>query len=234
MLKNQKNKFTMYESVIAYLGENISIFSPNEEFTDHYNAFKKVVDDIGLREDERSKATTGKTMKKVIARNSVTNQAMAIAGGIYAYAKKSGNVTLQESSNITKSKLAKFRDTGLVIELNSIKDKATGLSDILVKYGISSASLSDFADNIENYSIAIGEKATGGASRTSASGSLVTLFKEADSLLDSFDRMMENYKLSNADFFRGYKSGRVIRDLGARHNVNLKAKVAAQSNNGVN
>ena len=45
----------------------------------------------------------------------------------------------------------------------------------------------------------------------------MTLFKETDDILDSIDRLMENYKVSNGEFYAGYKTSRVIKDLGIRH-----------------
>ncbi|MBK8550263.1 MAG: hypothetical protein IPL53_04065 [Ignavibacteria bacterium] len=58
----------------------------------------------------------------------------------------------------------------------------------------------------------------GGGVKKGANTSLTNLFKDADSLLDSIDKFMENYKDSNKDFYAGYKAARVIRDLGIRHN----------------
>ncbi|MFZ1322883.1 MAG: hypothetical protein WAT71_15105 [Ignavibacteria bacterium] len=227
MIKNQKNKFTMYEAVTAYLGENNLLFSDNEEFTDHLNSFRATVSVIAIMEDERSKSITGKTKNKLISRKTVTDEALAVAGAIYAYAKKSGNVTLMESVNPRKSKYDRFRENVLVIELNFIKDKAIENSQALERYGISADKLSQFTDNITAFSNAIGARAAGGAAKSSATKTLFTRFNEAGDILDSIDRLMEIYRVSNNEFYQGYKSARVIWDLGIRHKVQDKQPVTA-------
>lgn len=217
MRKNQKNRYTMYEAVTAYLGENSAKYSDNEEFVEHLGSFRAAVTEIALTEDQRSKAVTGKTINKNILRDQVTIQALAVAGAVYAFAKKSGNVTLMESADQTKSKLKRFRDNGLVIELNSLKDKAVNISSDLERYGIAADKISQFTDNISAYSSAIGAKAAGGALRSGASKSMTTLFNEAGNILDSIDKMMDIYRVNEEAFYLGYQSARVVKDLGIRH-----------------
>lgn len=217
MIKNQKNRYTMYEAVTAYLENNSSKYSDNAEFTDHFSSYRAAVTEIALTEDQRSKAVTGKTKSKNILREQVTEQALAVAGAVYSFAKKSGNVSLLESTDQNKSKLDRFRDTVLVIELNFIKDKALENSQAMEGYGFTAQKLSEFADNINAYANAVGAKAAGGAAKSGASKSLVTLFKDASDILDSIDRLMEIYRGSDEEFYQGYKSARVVKDLGIRH-----------------
>lgn len=207
----------MYEAVTAYLENNSSKYSDNAEFTDHFSSYRAAVTEIALTEDQRSKAVTGKTKSKNILREQVTEQALAVAGAVYSFAKKSGNVSLLESTDQNKSKLDRFRDTVLVIELNFIKDKALENSQAMEGYGFTAQKLSEFADNINAYANAVGAKAAGGAAKSGASKSLVTLFKDASDILDSIDRLMEIYRGSDEEFYQGYKSARVVKDLGIRH-----------------
>lgn len=216
MIKNQKNKYTMYESVSAYLGKNSSVFEENEEFKEHFNSFRTSLIDIELKEDQRNKATKGRTTDKNISRETVTEEALGVAGALYAMAKKNGDVALRESVNLSKSKLKNFRDAGLMIELNSIKEKAVENSSEISRYGISPDKLAKYIDLITSYENALGARYTGGATRSGASKSLLNLFREADSTLDSIDRLMENYKVRNTEFYNGFKSSRVIKDLGIR------------------
>lgn len=220
----------MYTGVTAYLDKNSSLFADNEEFINHRNSFKSISEQIGLKDDERNKATTGKTKDKEEAKISVIKQALAVAGALHAFAKKAGAVTLQETTRYSKSKLDNLRDNVLVIELNSIKDKAIQNSDAITKFGISAEKLAAFEDNISQYANALGAKASGGALKTGAIRSLNMLFKDADSLLDSIDRLMENFIDSNVQFYSGYKAARVIKNLGIRHDE-VEAPVVAAVNN---
>ncbi len=51
---------------------------------------------------------------------------------------------------------------------------------------------------------ALAAKNSGSATLTGAIKTMVTLFKDADSLLDSIDRFMEKYKIDDKDFYDGY------------------------------
>ncbi|MBK8981826.1 MAG: hypothetical protein IPM38_05745 [Ignavibacteria bacterium] len=217
MIKTQKNKYSMYSGVRAYLDDHSAGYEGNEEFKEHMNSFKSILQEIADKEDERSKATLGKVRYKVKVRKSVIDHALAVAGAIYSFAKKSGNNDLRESVDFRKSDLMKLRDAVLEIELNSIKDKAVQNSAEIARYGITADDLTAFLNEIVRYKDALGAKNTGSATMTGAIKTMVSLFKDADSLVDSIDRFMEKYKIDDKDFYDGYKAARVIRDIGIRH-----------------
>ncbi len=207
----------MYEAVDSFLEMNNDIYAGTEEFVIHRNSFRHKLDEIGLKEDERNKATTGKTREKRVTKNSVVTQALAVAGAIRAFAKKAGNITLEETTRFSQTKFNKLRDQELIIELNSINEKAVTYRDSISKYGIPAEDLDNFRESILIYSEAVGAKDTGGATKKGAFKSLKDLFSETDSLLESLDLLMEHYIKSDAEFYAGYKAARVIRNLGIRH-----------------
>jgi len=217
MIKRQKNKLSMYGTVRTYAEDNTSVYSDNEEFVSHVSLLNLTLDEIGLKEDVRKKATSGKTKAKKVTRDFVSKQALGVSGAIYAYAKKTGDQPLMAKTDIKKSKLKKLRDTELMIELLSIKAKGTELSLEIAKFGIPASKLDAYVSNMEIYSKAIGASGTGGAVKKGAFKTLSTLFEEADSIIDSMDRMVENYSDSHAEFYAGYKAARKIKDLGIRH-----------------
>ena len=69
----------------------------------------------------------------------------------------------------------------------------------------------------EIYAKATGASGTAGAVRKGALKTMTTLFEEVDSIIDTIDRLMENYSDSHAEFYTGYKAARKIKDLGIRH-----------------
>jgi len=218
MIKQQKNKYSMYVGVRAYLDDHSSGYEDNEEFNEHMISYKSVLQEIAAKEDERSKATLGKVKNKGNVRRSVTDQALAVSGAIYSFAKKSGNFLLMESVNYRKTDFDRYRDSVLVIELNSIKDKAVQYSAEISRFGITADKLSEYQNKVTDFENALGAKNTGAATRSGANKTMITLFRDADSLLDSIDRFMESYKIIDKDFYDGYKASRVIKELGIRHN----------------
>lgn len=210
----------MYESVRAYLERNPLAFSDNEEFMYHYNDLVELLNRIGAREDKQLKATTGKVKDKTISRRKATNATLAIAGALYAYARKTGDVPLMESVNLTRAKLNRFRDANLAIELNSIRDKADQYKDHLIKFGITAEKLTGYSAIILNYINSFGAKVHGVATRTSTIGSLGNAMNEASDLLKAIDKLMENYSESDPEFYSGYKAARVVKNLGVRYKTN--------------
>jgi len=217
MIKRQKNKLSMYGTVRTYAEDNSSVYSDNEEFISHVSLLNLTLDEIGLKEDVRKKAKSGKTKAKKVTRAFVSKQALGISGAIYNFAKKTGDQPLMAKTDIKKSKLKKLRDTELMIELLSIKAKGTELSSEIAKFGVPASKLDAYVRNIEIYSKALGASDTGGAVKKGAFKTLKTLFEEVDSIIDSMDRMVENYSDSHAEFYAGYKAARKIKDLGIRH-----------------
>ncbi len=207
----------MFTGVRAYLDDHSTGYTDNEEFTEHVNTFKSILHNIEATENERSKATTGKVRNKAEMRKAATDFGLAVAGAIYSYAKKKGDILLMESVNYKISHLNKYRDAGLVIELTSIRDIAARFPEDLAKYGITADKFEEFESKIAQYKDAIGAKNTGTATKSGAKKTMQTMFKEADSIVDSIDRLMNNFRIADPDFYAGYKSARVIKDLGYRH-----------------
>ncbi|MBK9334008.1 MAG: hypothetical protein IPM96_16775 [Ignavibacteria bacterium] len=207
----------MFTGVRAYLDDHSAGFTDNEEFTNHVNTFKSILHNIEATENERSKATTGKVRNKAEMRKVATDYGLAVAGAIYSYAKKKGDIQLMESVNLKISDFIKFRDAGLVIELTSIRDTAARFPEDLAKYGITADKFAEFEGKIAQYADALGAKNTGTATKSGARKTMQTMFKEADSILDSIDRLMNEFRIVDPDFYAGYKSARVIKDLGFRH-----------------
>lgn len=219
MKKYQKNKYAMYEAVNSYLDKNSSRYSEIQEFVSLKSSFRRKKEEIGLMEDLKKKSTAGRTKDKRVSRETVINQALAVTGAVRAFAKKTGNLTLEEEFHIPKSGFKLLRDSGLIIELNSIRIKAEQNSEALTGFGITSEYLTDFIQNITLYTNAVGARDTGKAQKTGAIETLQKLFREADSILESIDLLMDQYINSDVEFYSGYKSARVIMNLGIRHDI---------------
>ena len=207
----------MLATVHAYVTENSAVYSDTEEFVSGIAKLKNLLDLIKDKEDERSTVATGKTKDKNVTRKSVSDFAVMVAGAIYAYGKKSENVFLTEKVNISATFLASLRNHDLVIVLESIEKLAEDNSAAIVPFGITAEKLSEFKARVTQYSKALNAKDSSGASKSSAGKSLRMLFRESDDLLDTLDKLVEGYSESNPEFYNGYKSARVVKNLGIRH-----------------
>ena len=217
MIKYQKNKNSMFATVLAFVRENHEVYSGTEEFVSSVANLESVIDQIKEKEDERSSVTTGKTKNKNVTRDSVSRSTLLIAGALYALGKKTGNVVLTENVDTTMSFLKSLRNHDLIIKLDAIKEFAVENREILVAYGVTNEKYTEFLSRVELYTKALSAKSSSGATKSSARKSIKQLFKEGDVILDILDRLNENYIESNIAFYNGYKAARVIKNLGIRH-----------------
>jgi hypothetical protein len=217
MLKSQQNKLIMYEAVHSYLKENEIAFSELEELVNGMNELKTKKDEIHAKEDQRMNSTKGKQDLKSETRKTAVTAGNSIAGALFAFAKKSKNVTLANKSNISITGLSSMRDLELVIFLNSLRELTRVNLQSLSPFGITEQKYAEYEQKINDYFEALTTSESSRAVRSSASKSLATLIKETDDVLKSIDKLVESFRDENKQFYNGYRSSRSIRDLGMRH-----------------
>lgn len=217
MIQVQKNRLTMYDTVHAFLEDNLAVYTDTAEFVVNKDAFISKMEEINAKETERMNAMTGKTLGKNAAKKSVISIVLSIAGALFAFGKKTNDISLVEKSKLSKTKLEGLRDVELMIVLNSVKDLIIQNSASLVPFGVTPAKMQDFETKLTNYSEALGAKESSGATKSSASKSLKQIFKDADEILRLIDKLAEGFKESNLQFYNGYKTSRIVRDMGVRH-----------------
>ncbi len=217
MIHSQENRLTMLEAVNTFLSENQAVISDVAELVQNQNALIEKKNLIHAKEDQRMNASKGKTKTKEATRKAVTSFAITIAGALFSFAKKSDNISLMAKSNFTTARLNKIRDSELPITLNSLRDLTQANIDSLEQFGVTPEMLTALEVKITNYVKALGEKESAVATRSSASKALSVLFKEADSILKTIDKLAVRFRETNLQFYNGYKSARIVRITGVRH-----------------
>lgn len=216
MFKKQQNRLSMFEAVHSYLKENESAFAETNEFVESMNMLRAKINGIFELEDKRSNISKGRTNLKNETRTSAVTAGTALAGAIFALAKKTKNITLADKSNKSFSGLDNMRDIELVLSLNSIKDLATENLEALSGFGVTSEKFLEYKEMFNEYFEALNARESSRAIKVSAARGVATLFKETEELLKSIDKLVEAYRVENKQFFNGYKPSRSIKDLGAR------------------
>jgi hypothetical protein len=216
MLRAQQNRLAMFEAVYSYLKENESAFAETNEFVESMNMLRAKINGIFELEDKRSNISKGRTNLKNETRTAAVTAGTALAGAIFALAKKTKNITLADKSNKSFSGLDNMRDIELVLSLNSIKDLATENLEALSGFGVTSEKFLEYKEMFNEYFEALNARESSRAIKVSAARGVATLFKETEELLKSIDKLVEAYRVENKQFFNGYKPSRSIKDLGAR------------------
>ena len=111
--------------------------------------------------------------------------------------------------------MARGRDTEVHTKCQLIHDKADPIIGSLADYGLVAADLTDLQSKIDSYMDIIPKPRTAISNKKTATSDLTIHFTEADSLLnDMLDKLMEQYKTSDAEFYITYFNARLIVDLG--------------------
>ena len=215
MLRAQQNRLAMFEAVYSYLKENESAFAGTNEFVESVNMLRAKIDGIIELEDKRSSVAKGRTNLKNETRTAAVTAGTALAGAIFAMAKKTKNITLIDKSNMSYSSLDNMRDIELVLSLNSIKDLAADNLEALSGFGVTNEKFLEYKEMFKVYFDALNSRESSKAIKISAGRGVAALFRETEELLKSIDKLAEAYRTENKQFFNGYKPSRSIKDLGA-------------------
>jgi hypothetical protein len=216
MIKTQQNRLSMFEAVHSYLRENESAFAETTELVEAMNTLRAKINTIMELDDLKSNVSKGRTSLKNETRDAAITAGNALAGAIYALAKKTKNVMLADKTSITISRLESIRDIELVLFLNSVKDIATEHLQSLSGFGITGEKFEEYKQKFNLYFEALTSRESSRAKRIGASKALVTNFSETEELLKSIGKLVEAYRDDNIQFFNGYVAARSIKDLGSR------------------
>lgn len=126
------------------------------------------------------------------------------------FAKFTNNAVLAKEINISESKFKKAADTAVKDLAQIVYDRAQTNVAALATYGITAATQTSFLAAITAYNNSIGKPAAGKAEMTQLTKQLVVLFDTADSALANMDAGVEIVRLSQPNFYNGYKNARKV------------------------
>ena len=224
MNKSQKNHLTMNKVTESFLKEKETKYKDLEALKDLRSELKLKNDEIETKDDERENISKGTVSEKTAAKDAAAETAVAIAGRLYAYAKKTNNITLMEKTDVTRTKLLSLRNIEFPIVVKSIKELAEANLSDLSRYGITAEKIAVLGKRLSGFLSASENKDTSGASKSGTYVSLTQLFRESDDIIDSIDKLMEEYNETDLEFYSGYKAARVIRDAGTKHGKDAAVK----------
>ncbi len=215
MNDQQENKLSMYLAVQKVCADNNSVWSGLPAFVASFSSFEDKISDI---EDVRliqEQDTTGIAKDKTVLKEELVDKAIEVSTAVQAYASDNGDNELLESLNFSRSVLLNGRDTELQNKCQTIHDNANAIVGSLSDYGIAAADLTELQSKIDDYAAIIPKPRTATSNKKTATEDITLHLKEADSLLnDKLDKLIEQFKTSDAEFYSTYFNARLIVDLG--------------------
>jgi len=211
MQSSQEAKLNMYNAVISYCDQNNTIIDSIHALTTSYALFKRTVVSITDTAQLESKSILGFATDKNSVRKTLAQKAAALASKISAYANSVNDNVLKETVKFTLSELLRLKDEELPSACRNILQAANSHLVPLAAYNIDAPLLTAFTAKITEYTSWVPRPRIAASQRAAHLLTLAELFKTADDILkNQVDKIIADFKLSNAPFYKPYSSNRTI------------------------
>lgn len=218
MTISQRNKLNMYITVLQFLANNTAIWSMLLAFADAVTLLTNKVAELQAQVAIQSAHIVGYATAKKGKKKTLISKLLVVTGALEAYAAVIHDEVLLNFADYTQSDLKKLADNMLTQTANNIVAKANSLLPALASYGIDVALLTDLQTTVTDYATFVESPRLARIAKKTATGNIKTLIKEIDAILKTvLDMLIVQFKVTAPDFFTGYKSARIIVDLGHHH-----------------
>lgn len=218
MTDKQENKLSMYRATETVLNDNIAIWTGNALFTTVKTALSAKIAALLTARQRQQEIITGIATDKQVLRKIMTTKAGSIAAKVVIYAEDTNNNELLNEVKVGNSRLDKERDDAIAGICQNILDHANDNLVALAAYGITAPMLADLQTAITTYAAKVPKPRVAQAAKKAVTTEITNLIKDIDKTLKvRVDKLMEDYKTTETEFYNTYKSAREIIDLGATH-----------------
>jgi hypothetical protein len=216
---HQTNRVNMIESVLSYLALNKTYITESAGLTESMEKVQELIEAIWLKNAEKNGASTGKTAKKKNSGSALEKQTFKIAAGLFLWAKKNKDIEMKKFADLKVSQYEGLRDAEKISKAKAIFGASSGKDLLFAK--IKPADIEKLNELANEHKNDIASVSIGASKRVAAGQTLDQMIDETMTILkEEFDKYMLQYSDDYPEFYKGYKSARVIWDKGGRQNHN--------------
>ena len=218
MKSREENKYSMYLAVKKVLITNTAIWSGILGFASVVALFFAKLLLLKATDNKRTKKTKGITTDKKNKKVQLIDAIMAVAGAIKSFANDINDQDLFQTVNFTRSELETMNDSVLEEKGTLVFEVATLHAADIVPKGIDAAALVNFNTLIVEYGNLVQAPRNAISNKKTAGAALINLFLNIDDLLhNNLDQLMQQFKITQPEFYGDYFNNRKIVDLGTHH-----------------
>ena len=206
----QESKLSMYLAARDYMGASTAILNPLPNFQANYTVLQNTILQIQYGGEQQNFDKKGIAISKNQLKQNLVTLAADSARKLTAYAKFNNNQTLMAEVDYSESDLKRRADTNLRDAAQGIYDRAQPIVASLSTYGITGATQTALLNAINAFNAAIPKPRLGISEKKQSTAQLAALFKTADTALDNIDTAVEIVRLSQVNFYNGYKAVRKL------------------------
>jgi hypothetical protein len=214
MNSGQESKNSMYLATRDYLLINSAIMTPLPNYPGYLNAFQGYITQIQSQSEQQQLNTTGIADFKEQLRSTLITLAVDTSRKMSAFAMFTKNPILLKETRYTLSYLNRSSDSALRDAAQVIYDRAQSNLTALASYNITPETQTALLNAIGAFVTQIPKPRLGITEKKQATKQLETLFKQADAALDIIDALVEIVRLTQPNFYWGYKTARKIIEMG--------------------
>jgi hypothetical protein len=215
MNRDQLNLTDMFDTVSAYMTKNNTVWSGVPAVGATMTDLDAGIGKIDAADQKQTSPTGGATVDKAQVRHDLEDKILFIADQLAALAAQTKNAVLAGKVEFTLSQLDKMAAENLEATGKNVKDLANANIAALAAYGVLPADVTE----LDTLTTSFGGKKTAPreavVDRKKETDTLPDLIAEVRSILrNRLDKQMTAFKRSNAEFYAGYITARVIVDRG--------------------
>lgn len=214
MNKKQENRFSMYLATVDFCDLNTDITAPLPNFSTNLTSMKSVCDQIHQIVETQAADTSGTTADKNVLRENLIVKAADTARKLMAFAKLTKNQKLLKEISYTESDLRHLPDTVLPDTAKLIYDRAQANLAALAAYQVTTESQSVLQQAFTDLKAVLASPRVEKVSQAQATKQLIELFVKGDEALANMDAVVEIVRLTQTNFYAGYKLTRKIIETG--------------------
>jgi hypothetical protein len=227
----QTNDFNMIDATLQTMTKYNGTWSGNAIVVAAVNSVQSNVGTLNSMDQLQKATSKGITLTKEQAKINMVDLAFAHVSAGKAYAVATNNLTLQASLKYTISDLKRFKDTDANNVCQTIHDAVSPVIASLTSYGANATTLTNLQNDINTYAGLIGKPRSQVSAKAAATKSVAQIISQTKTILkNTLDPLMEQYKTSNAAFYKEYHTSRIIVNIGTHKETFLEGVVTDGTN----
>ncbi len=215
MTSQQEDRLSMYLTFKDYQALHVNITETLPNYSENSTLFLNTIPQIQSIWEQQKLSKKGVTDSKNQLKETLIVTTADYARKLGAYAKFTNDAKLAQEVKFSESKLRQVADTAVKGYGQIVYDLAQPIVASLAAYGITDETQAALAGAITAYNDSIGKPGAERSEGTQLTKQLTTLFKTADTALENMDAAVEIVRLTQVDFYNGYKSARKVIETGS-------------------
>ena len=212
MNSKQQSKYNMYLTTDDFLSANDSITTTLPRYQEFHVSFQNGISQIRLSNEQQSIDKSGIANKKSQLRKLLVKLGADTSRKIQSYAKIENNQILLSEAKFSESDFKYATDSDLETFAQSTYDTAQTQLGNLAQYGVTNETQNDLIRALTDFRAAMPTPRNGAIGTKLSTEQIAKAFTATDKALDNIDALVEIVRISQPEFYSGYKSARKIID----------------------